>query len=111
MQGHAIYTETVTASGAISSQRLVTHLGAQATVAAEKVLGIASFDAADTDLVAVVAKGSAVVEAGGVIAVGDPLTTDAQGRAIKSTAGTDYVFGDARGAAAGAGSTFEALLR
>jgi hypothetical protein len=47
--------------------------------------------------------GLAVVETGGVFAVGDRLTSDASGRAIKSTALTQSLLGRAYTASSGAG--------
>ena len=47
--------------------------------------------------------GGTLVEAGAALAIGDEVTTDAQGRAIKATAANDYVNGIAKEAASAAG--------
>lgn len=136
MQFRSIHAETKRASGAVTANRCVKFDGAQATVQGEKVLGVARNDAADTELFSVDAIGTAIVEAGAAIAVGDSLIVDALGRAIPSTGalvvaaggvavtstavngailtGADlpeYVFADALEAAAALGEKIEVLLR
>jgi len=109
-QSRSIFSLTLIASGAVTANHLVTFAGAQASVAGEKVAGVADYDAADKEAITVDAKGSAVIVLGGTVAVGDPLTVDASGQAVKSTLETDHVFGDALEAGT-TGQKKEALLR
>lgn len=76
----------ITASGAVTANRLVGYNGAQATVAGQKVLGVSATKAADGETLTVHVGHTAMVEAGGVITVGASLTTDSQGRAVVATA-------------------------
>lgn len=85
-QAHGILTLTVLAAGAITAHRAVGYDGAQATVAGQKVLGIAETDVVDATHGAVTTMGTAVVESGAAIAAGDPLVVDAQGRAVAASA-------------------------
>ncbi len=124
------------AAGAVGAFRAVGFDGAQATVQGAKVAGVAQYDAADgKDFVATV-KGTAVIEAGDAIAVGDSLIVDAEGRAIPATgalgvaagavqvtssaangailSGADlpeFVFADALQAASAEGEFIEVLMR
>lgn len=125
-----------TASGAVAAYRAVTFAGAQATTQGEKVAGVARYAAEDTKDFAATVKGTAVIESGAAISVGDSLIVDAQGRAIPTTGalgvdagatqvtssaangailtGADlpeYVFADAMQEAADAGEFIEVLLR
>lgn len=49
------------------------------------------------------------VEAGEVLALGDPLTTDAEGRAVKATATGQHIIGYALGKAEAAGDIIDYL--
>ena len=126
---------TLKASGAITQYRAVGFDGAQATVAGQKVLGVAAYDAADGDEFPVNVDDTVLVEAGAAMAVGDALTVDAQGRAVPasqldvaaggtavtSTAANggiltgsilpEYIFADALEAASGAGDIIEVITR
>lgn len=126
----------VTASGAVTANRLVGFNGAQASVAGQKVLGVAAARAADGETFTVHVGHTAMVEAGGVITVGASLTTDNQGRAVVAAAlavasgatavtaaaangsaalsGGDppvFVFADALGAATAAGKLIPVKFR
>jgi hypothetical protein len=79
-------TLTVTASGAITANRLVGFDGAQATVAGQKILGVAATKAAIGETLTVQVGHTAMVEAGDEIAVGASLTVDSQGRAVPAEA-------------------------
>ncbi|CAK0743681.1 putative lipoprotein [Azospirillaceae bacterium] len=109
-QCNPILTLTKTASGIIAAGRCVTFSGAQASVQGAKTLGVASTSADVEDDLAVVVSGTATVESGAAFAVGDALTSDAQGRAITAT-GAEFVFADALEASSRAGAKIEALLR
>ena len=136
MQQSPSLTLTKTANGAVTMFRCVTFTGAQATAQGAKVLGISQNCVADGTTFAVVASGTAIIEAGNPIAIGASLICDNQGRAIPSTgtlavvAGAtamtstaangavlqggdspEYVFADALEAAVGAGARIEVLLR
>jgi hypothetical protein len=131
-----ILVDTVTPAAAVTAARGVDFSGAQIAAAGQKPFGIAKTAGSAGVQLAVLVKGVAIVEAGGVIAVGDPLTMDAQGRAVTATAlaiaagatavtsaaanGATaltggvlpvHVFGDAKTAASGAGVFIEALMR
>jgi len=73
----------LTAAGAITARRFVGYDGAQADTQGQKVTGVARAAAAQAgDVVPVDILGTAVVEAGGAVAIGDGVICDAQGRAI-----------------------------
>lgn len=135
-QARSLHDETFHAPSAVTVYRCITFDGAQCTVQGEKVAGVARNDALAGDDYAATVIGTAVVETGAAVAVGDGLICDTQGRAIPtsgqiavragatavtSTAanGTilqggempEYVFADALQAAAGAGQFIEVLLR
>lgn len=76
----------VKASGAVTANRLVGYNGAQATVAGQKVLGVAATKAANGETFTAHVGHTAMVEAGAEITVGASLTTDNQGRAVPATA-------------------------
>lgn len=102
---------TVKASGAVAKYRCVGFDGAQATVAGQKVLGTAMYDAADGDELPVGADDTVLAIAGAAVAVGDTLIADANGAVIpdNGTAG-NYLWADALEAAA-AGDIFEVFPR
>jgi len=128
---------TLAAAGAVAVRRAVGFNGAQASVQGQKIMGIADYAVANVgDQLAVNAKGTVIVETGGVFAIGDSLIVDNQGRAIKTTGslavaagGTavtstaangailtggdspEFVFADALAASTGAGQFVEVLMR
>ncbi|MBF0370980.1 MAG: DUF2190 family protein [Magnetococcales bacterium] len=135
-QNISVLTLTVTASGTVTTARGVGYDGAQATTAGQKVMGIAMTGAAAGESLAVVTKGTAIVESGAAIAIGDSLMVDTQGRVtpvtgnlsigsgatpVTSTAANgeiltgadlpEYLVGDALQAASAAGKFIEILLR
>lgn len=77
-----ILTLSGTAPGAVTAHRLVGFDDAQATVAGQKVKGVARSAAATGDVFPVGVKGTDVVETGGVFVAGDELVSDASGRAV-----------------------------
>lgn len=110
-QNIAILTLTVGATSAITAARAVGFDGAQADTLGQKVMGVAQYDAAIGDPVAVDAKGTAIIEAAEAIAVGDELTVDATGKAVKPTLADQVRIADALQAATAAGDKIEVLLR
>lgn len=107
LQSITIMALSLTASGAVSKRRFVTHAGAQAGAAAN-TLGVSNHDAADADGITVNVVGTAVVEVGAAIAVGAALETDASGRAVTKAVGPTVA--RALQAAAAAGDFIEVLL-
>lgn len=132
--GNGILSLAAVAASAISAGRLVGFDDAQISVAGVRVKGVAASSVASGEAVALTAKGTAMVVAGGPIAIGDAVTADAQGRAVpasalalaagatpvtsSSAAGPltgglppQHVFGEALETAAAAGDVIEILLR
>lgn len=132
---HDLLGLSVVASGPVTAGRAVGFDGAQIAAVGAKPLGVAVTRAAAGEACRVVAIGTAIVEAGAAVAVGDSLICDAQGRAIPTITalgispgatpvtssaalgplvGTelpDYVFGDAMTAAAASGDKIKIILR
>ena len=108
-QNIALLTLSVIASGAVSAQRFVAYDGAQA-VAGDAVQGAARADAADGDPVPVDAVGTAIVEAGAAVSVGDSLEADADGRGVPDTSGGNPQVARALEAATAPGQPIEVLL-
>lgn len=100
-----VLTETVTSAGAITACRLVDNAGAQIAAAnSAAVLGVARADAGGAnERTPVGTLGIYVCEAGGAIAKGAPVASDASGRVVTTTAANPIV-GFAREAASGAGA-------
>lgn len=74
-----------------------------ASAATDKILGVIENAPVSGDTAVVVTRnksGTFKVKAGGVIAVGDKLTSDSAGKAVATTTGGDQVFGIARKVAA-----------
>lgn len=86
LQALSILSLSVAASGAITKYRGVGYDGAQATVAGQKIMGIAETNQVDTVPVTLTVKGTAIVEAGAAINAGDALAMDNQGRAVPASA-------------------------
>jgi hypothetical protein len=85
-QGISVLSLPILALGAVAEYRAVGFNGAQATVAGQKVLGIAEFGAANAQMVRVCRLGTAVAEAGAAIAIGAALAVDASGRVVTASA-------------------------
>ncbi|QGP91699.1 hypothetical protein MGLY_10410 [Neomoorella glycerini] len=80
-----ILTITLTPAGVIAPHRFVNFAGGQAG-AGQAARGVTHDGAeAGEKAVAVIALGTAIVEAGGAINTGDPLTADANGKAVVVT--------------------------
>lgn len=127
---------TYIANGAVRAYRGIGYDDAEATVAGQKVKGVAQRAAAADEASDAVTSGTTVVETGGAFSVGDSLVVDAEGRAVAAggnlevgvgavamtssaangavLTGADlpeYVFADALEASAGAGELREVHLR
>jgi hypothetical protein len=109
--GNTVLSLGATAASAIAANRFVGFDDAQAGAVGQRVKGVADYAAAKGDPVALTAKGTAFVETGGVFAAGDLIISDALGRAIVSTANTDFVKGEALTASTAVGGYAEILLR
>ena len=72
---------TVKASGTIAANRFVTPLAAQAGAGVNS-LGVTRTAAVANDYMPVDVLGTVAVEAGGTVAVGDTLKSDANGKAV-----------------------------
>jgi hypothetical protein len=84
-QGISVLSLPILATSAVQEYRGVGFNGAQATVAGQKVLGIAEFGVASGVYVRVCRLGTAVAEAGAAIAVGAALAMDASGRVVTAS--------------------------
>lgn len=99
-------------SGDIAPYRIVTvDAGRQATQATAATLALIGtsdeLGRQSNNTVDVAMSDIPEVESGAAIAVGDPLTADAQGRAVKATATGQRVIGFALAAASGAGEIID----
>lgn len=135
-QNISVLTLTMIASGAVTENRALGFDGAQADTQGQKVMGTAMTSALNGEALGVVTHGTAIIESGAAVAVGDSIMSDAQGRAIPATgtlalaAGVvavtssaangaileggdlpEYLFADALQPAVGAGEFIEILLR
>ena len=135
-QNISLLSLTLIANGAVVESRAIGFNGIQADSQGQKVIGIAMTAAASGEALGVVSHGTAIIESGAAVAVGDSIITDSQGRAIPATgaltvaAGAvavtssaangaileggdfpEFVFADALQSAGGAGEFIEVLLR
>ena len=135
-QNISVLTLTLIANGLVTENRAVGFDGLQANTQGQKVIGSAMTMAANGEALAVVTHGTAILESGAAVAVGDSIITDALGRAIPSSgtltvgAGAvavtssaangsileggdfpEFIFADALQSAGGAGEFIEVLLR
>lgn len=106
---NAILTLTVIATAATATARFVATSGAYAA-AGGKALGVARFDAAIGDPVAVDVIGTAMVECGAAVTKDDSLMVDATGRVVPLAGSAKHPCGRALAAGAAAGSLIEVLL-
>ena len=98
---------TIKATAAVTGERFVTAAGAPAA-AAGNALGVARSDAQIGGVFPVTYLGTAIVSAGGAVAVGAGVEADATGRAVTLAAGKKL--GTALQAAAAAGDRIEVAL-
>jgi len=100
---------TMRADGAIVGKRFVTHAGVQST-AGDAAIGVSHYDAADGEEVAVITSGISVITAGGVVAIGDNVASDAVGKAVVATTGNS-INGTAMTASAEADDEITIILK
>lgn len=82
----AIFQPSIAVAGAVTKRRFVGYDGNQCTVQGQKVFGVAEMDASGAGkIIPVNAIGTAIVESGGVLAAGNSVISDAQGRAIQNS--------------------------
>lgn len=108
MQSTPIFSPTVVLTAVIAANRFVTFAGAVCGAGA-KALGVTQYAGAIGEAVAANVLGTTKVEAGGAVAVGGPVKSDASGKAI-AQAGAGEILGYAMEAASGDGKVFEILL-
>lgn len=108
MQSTPIFSPTVIAAAALAANRFVTFAGAVCGAGA-KAFGVAQYAVAAGDAVAVNALGTTKVEAGGELAVGGPIKSDANGKAI-AQGGSGEILGYALEVASGDGKIIEMFL-
>lgn len=92
MANTPLLIKTYIAQAAVTKRRIVVlpadGAAAQAAGATGKLMGVSvDLDAAIGEQCDVVHSGLADVEYGGAVAIGDPLTSDAQGRAVAAAPG------------------------
>lgn len=80
-------TESITAGSDVVKNRFAGFDGNYCG-AGEKALGVFELDTDSGQQAPVIVYGIAIVEAGGAIAVGDAITSDANGKAVKADAAT-----------------------
>ncbi len=97
---------TAVAATALSAQRFV-DFGGSTCAAGERAMGVSVHGADVGDRIGVATHGELLVEAGAAVAVGAPVESDAQGRAVPLTTGVQ--FGVARDAATAAGDIIRVL--
>lgn len=109
MQKSVIFAMTALACAAVSAHRFVGMLTGAHCAAGVKAQGVADAPAAIGEAFTVNVLGTAIVETGGAIAVGGPIKSDANGKAI-AQAGAGEILGYAVTASTGDGQKIEALL-
>ena len=110
-QSLPVLTLTKLASGAVAARRFVGFDGAQLG-ADVRALGVSRYAAEDGQAMPVDVLGTTVVETGGEFAIGDELTSDADGRAVVNPGvGGEIIVADPMEASTGACQFVEVLLR
>lgn len=106
---HITLVMSVIAAGAWAENRFVNFANTQAGEG-EAILGVSPYAADTGDVAAVEVQGITIVEAGGIVAVGDKVTPDAQGLAITPAPGQEAA-GTALDAATQVGDLIRVLLK
>lgn len=103
-----------TAAGAVTEWRFVSWSAdgvvKQSAAVADAPVGVARESAVDGGRVDVIRAGLSQITYGAAVTRGQPLTSDAQGRAVPTAAGTDRIYGLAEVSGV-AGDIGELLLR
>lgn len=81
-----LLTLTGIAPSSVSAHRFVGFDDAQASVAGQKIKGVARSDAASGAAYPIGVKGTDIIETGGAFSIGDDVISDASGRAVKASA-------------------------
>lgn len=111
IQGISVLTLTIKAQGNVINLRALSFDGSQVFTKNKKVLGIVSGGGYyHNSVVPVVVLGSAVMEAGGKISIGEPLTTDKKGRAVVCKKSQENTFAYSLGKTSKKGELVEVLL-
>lgn len=105
-----IFSATLIATAAGVQRRFVGFNGAQSG-ADGVVCGVALADFAAGDAFAAATIGEVAVESGGAVALGAPVISDANGRAIADPGASPNRVGRARNAVTGPGQTLFILIR
>lgn len=103
------FVRSVAAAAALAAGRFVTIAGGYSSAGGYALGATLSSAAQVGDLVPVVIDDTAEVEVGAAVALGDPIMSDATGRAVPHT-GTNVKVGRALSAASAAGQFIEVLL-
>ncbi|ALY09857.1 capsid decoration protein [Arthrobacter phage JayCookie] len=93
------YTAKAGAGAAVRGSRFVSFIAggnrevprAAESTATSAVVGVSKYDAAANETFGIIKGGQAGVIAGGAVAAGDRVVSDAQGRAVKAADGAPYV--------------------
>lgn len=107
MQKIPVLTLTLTAAAALAAERFVTTDG-NVPAAGGYAIGVTTTEAAKGEAFAADVMGTTVVEAGGAIAAGQGVQTDASGKAVALSSGV--ALGTALQAATADGDRIEVLL-
>ena len=105
--------KTIDVSGDLLPYRIAAHaptafMAMQATGPTDKLIGTSDeLGKQSNGRVDIAMSDIPEVESGAAIAAGDPLTADAEGRAVKATANGQHIIGFAFAAASGAGEIID----
>lgn len=105
---YPVVTLTLQSAATLPAHRFATNAGVLPAAGAS-AFGVTRAAAVAGDLVACDTVGTTIVEAGGVIAIGGPVKTDAAGKAI-AQGGTGSILGRALTASAADGDLIHVLL-
>ena len=105
----SIDDQTITATTTIEVGLAVNYAGAQVSTAGEVIRGIAKSNGVFGQSTNIAAIGTVPAKVGAAVAVGDPLTSDAQGRLVPATTGQP-IFARALQVAASADQFIEVFI-
>ncbi len=80
---NSVQTDTILATGALTEKTFIGYDGATCAANA-KAVGVAIYDASTGDAASVAISGKLVVTAGGAVAAGDAVASDASGYAVSA---------------------------